>query len=148
MESDNPFLQRIHVDEEELNNYEGITPDDVGKYPLRGQNIKFSHPEKFRFIDIPIEFIALETDDESNVKSVLVYLDTEEDMLEFLSLAFGNPDLKLDIEGETEPASRDEKQSYASYTWIIEGYRMTFSLIPVKVASAEYVPKPQLYIKQ
>ncbi|WPP49852.1 hypothetical protein [Catalinimonas niigatensis] len=149
MESDNPFIQRIHVDEEELENYEEISQQDAEKYRLRGQTIKFSHPEKFSFIDYAIEFIAMEIDEEMQVKSILLYLNDYETLQEILPIAFGPADLSIDIAGQADYDSGTEPQSYTSHTWKIENYSMTFSLCPVKEDESEQKNlKAQLYIRQ
>ena len=148
MESDNPFIQRIHVDEEALEHYEEISQQDAEKYRLRGQTLKFSHPEQFRFISYAVEFIAMEIDEEMQVKSMLLYLDEYETLQEILPIAFGPAALSIDIAGQVDDGSGAEPQSYTSHTWKIDDYSMTFSLYPVKEDEREERKlKAQLYIR-
>ena len=147
MESDNPFIQRIHTSDEELENYEPITNEDAEMFHLRGQNYKFSNPGEFVFIDMPIAFIGLEVDEENYVKSMLLYLDEYETLLETLQVAFGPVDISMDIAGQAFDSSGTSQHSYTSHTWIKEDkYRMSFTVLPLKTDQSQL--KAQLYITQ
>src|SRR5690606_18111085 len=134
--------------DEALENYEEITGEDSAKYLLRGQTMKFSSPEAFKFIYFPVEFIAFSTEGDK-VKSLLFYLDETEETYEILNTAFGAPDLSLEVEGEVEYVDANSKeQKYTSHTWIEGKYRMTFSIVPLKNQEDEPVLKSQIYIVQ
>lgn len=147
MRSDNPFIQRIHSAPEELDNYEPIGEVDIEHYYLRGQNFKFTNPEKFVFIDIPILYFAIEIDDDLNVKSMLLYLDNHETMLDTLVSAFGPSDLSFNLEAQVNYQSGSEKNSYISNTWIREKYRMTFTILPLKKDFDDPHLVSQIYIQ-
>lgn len=148
MESRNPFIQRIHAASKHIDSYEPITAEDAKRYPLRGQNFKFTRPEKFSFIDMPVEFIAMEVDEEQRVKSMLLYLDQHETMQSTLTIAYGTPALTLDIEGTTEDASGEtQDQTHTSHTWMLHGYRLTLTVLPLRTGQTETVMKAQIYIE-
>lgn len=148
MESDNPFIQRIHAEDEALENHEEITGEDSARYLLRGQTMKFSSPEAFKFIYFPVEFIAFSMEGDK-VNSLLLYLAETEETYDILVTAFGVPDLSLEVDGEVEYKDADsEDQKYTSHTWIEGKYRMTFSIVPLKNQEDERVLKSQIYIVQ
>lgn len=147
MESENPFIQRIHASDDALEQYEEITDLDKHACPLRGQTMKFSGPEQFRFIYLPVEFIAFSVEG-NEVKSLLLYLAETEEMGDVLLSAFGPADISLDIAGqvETDEAAFDE-QSYSSSTWVDGPYKMTYSIVPCVDKEGNVVNKTQLFIR-
>ena len=148
MESTNPFIQRIHAEPRHLKHYEPITGDDAEKYPLRGQNFKFTRPEKFAFIDLPVEFIAMEVDDQQQVKSMLLYLDQHETILETLTTAYGSPSISMNMEGKVEYTSGGSQQeTYTSQTWVLDGHRLTLTILPVKTKELDTALKAQLFME-
>src|SRR5690606_13719036 len=101
-----------------LENHEEITGEDSARYLLRGQTMKFSQPEAFKFIYFPVEFIAFSSEGDK-VNSLLLYLDGTEETYEILNTAFGAPDLSLEVDGDVEYKDADsEDQKYTSHTWI------------------------------
>lgn len=148
MESTNPFIQRIHAEPRHLKNYEPISGDDAEKYPLRGQNFKFTQPEKFAFIDLPVEFIAMEVDEQQEVKSMLLYLDQHETILETLKTAYGSPAISMNIAGQAEYTSGGSQQeTYTSHTWALDGHRLTLTVLPLKTMGTDTALKAQLFME-
>ena len=148
MESTNPFIQRIHAEPRHLKHYEPITGEDAEKYRLRGQNFKFTQPEKFAFIDMPVEFIAMEVDEQQHVKSMLLYLHQHETMRETLTTAYGKPAITMNMEGQVDYVSGGSQQeTYASHTWTLDGHRLTLTVLPLKTQGTDTSLKAQLFIE-
>jgi uncharacterized protein with ACT and thioredoxin-like domain len=148
MESTNPFIQRIHAERGHVKDYEPITGEDAEKYRLRGQNFKFTQPGKFAFIDVPVEFIAMEVDEHQQVKSMLLYLHQHETMLESLTIAYGKPAITMNMEGQVAHVSGGSQQeTYTSHTWTLDGHRLTLTVLPVKTKETDAALKAQLFIE-
>ncbi len=147
MESENPFIQRIHASDDALERYEEITEADKDDYLLRGQTMKFSGPEQFRFIYLPVEFIAFSVEG-NEVKSLLLYLSETDEMDDVLVSAFGPADISLDLAGQVESGKAIyDEQNYSSSTWVDGAYKMTFSIVPCKDKEGNMVSKSQLFIR-
>lgn len=148
MESTNPFIQRIHAEPRHLKHYEPITGDDSEKYRLRGQNFKFTQPEKFAFIDLPVEFIAMEVDEHRQVKSMLLYLHQHETILETLTTAYGSAAISMNMEGQVEYTSGGSQQeAYTSHTWTLDGHRLTLTVLPLKTKGTDTALTAQLFME-
>ena len=147
MESENPFIQRIHASDDALEQYEEITDADKDAFLLRGQTMKFSDPEQFRFIYLPVEFIAFSVEG-NDVKSLLLYLAETDEMDDVLRTAFGPADISLDVAGQVESGNASvDSQSYSSSTWVDGPYMMTFSIVACKDKEGNVVNKTQLFIR-
>lgn len=141
MKSKNPFFQKLSKTSKGINDFAELNSEDK-KYFVSGQTHKILFPEQYQFIDHPVEFFAVQPDDEGLVMSAMIYIDG--DILETIRKEFGEPDLSIDLDSDVkfeDNKGQTEKLSHKSHIWIRDMHRLRYALFPV-----ERKLKSQIYI--
>ncbi len=125
--SNDPFIDQIRPEASfMLNSFVDLTYEDHNKYIIYTEKHKVQDPARFTFLSFPIRFLAFDADSSNSFSSIVLYFETDDDVLGKFEKEFGVPISEFTVRGDFEEISKE----YISHAWKKKNYVMLMSAVP------------------